>query len=72
MLPKDYQEEILKMGSGDRKLEYESTRNYVLSLARQRSSSMNPRPSEVLGVDGVGDIGTGGTGANTGGQEQYG
>eukprot|EP00973_Karenia_brevis_P081684 11324198-Karenia_brevis.AAC.1 len=60
------------MGSGDRKLEYESTRNYVLSLAQQRASSMNPRPSEVLGVEGAGDNGAGGAGANTGGQEQYG
>eukprot|EP00973_Karenia_brevis_P031428 4335508-Karenia_brevis.AAC.1 len=52
MLPKDYQEEILKMGSGDSKLEYEKVKNYVLSLAQQRASSMQPRPSEVLGVDG--------------------
>eukprot|EP00973_Karenia_brevis_P028623 3946311-Karenia_brevis.AAC.1 len=40
------------MGSGDKKLEYESIRNYVLSLAQQRASSMNPKPSEVLGVEG--------------------
>eukprot|EP00973_Karenia_brevis_P042237 5847165-Karenia_brevis.AAC.1 len=51
MLAKDYQEEILKMGSGDRKLKYEDTKNYVWSLAQQRASRMNPRPSEVLGVD---------------------
>eukprot|EP00973_Karenia_brevis_P041967 5810122-Karenia_brevis.AAC.1 len=52
MLPKDYQEEILKMGSGDTKLEYEKVKSYVLSLAQQRASSMQPRPSEVLGVEG--------------------
>eukprot|EP00973_Karenia_brevis_P087017 12068536-Karenia_brevis.AAC.1 len=51
MLPKDYQEEILKMGSGDNKLEYEKVRSYVLSLAQQRASSMNPRSSEIQGVD---------------------
>eukprot|EP00973_Karenia_brevis_P078784 10934788-Karenia_brevis.AAC.1 len=51
ILPKEYKEEILKMGSGDKKLEYESIRDYVLSLAQQRASSMNPRPSEVLGAE---------------------
>eukprot|EP00973_Karenia_brevis_P086103 11941161-Karenia_brevis.AAC.1 len=52
ILPKDYKEEILKMGSEDKKLEYEGIRNYVLSLAQQRASSKNPRPSDVLGVEG--------------------
>eukprot|EP00973_Karenia_brevis_P091164 12406212-Karenia_brevis.AAC.1 len=52
MLPKEYKEEFLKMGSGDKKLEHESTRNYVLSLTQQRASSMSPKPSEVLGVEG--------------------
>eukprot|EP00973_Karenia_brevis_P002721 371165-Karenia_brevis.AAC.1 len=51
MLPKDYQEEILKMGRWDSKLEYEKVKNYVLSLAQQRASSMNPRPSKIQGVD---------------------
>eukprot|EP00973_Karenia_brevis_P016260 2226785-Karenia_brevis.AAC.1 len=40
------------MGSGDERLEYERVRNYVLSLAQQRASSMNPKPSKVLGVEG--------------------
>eukprot|EP00973_Karenia_brevis_P069793 9703534-Karenia_brevis.AAC.1 len=40
------------MGSGDKKLEYESIRSYVLSLAQQSASSMNPKPSDVLGVEG--------------------
>eukprot|EP00973_Karenia_brevis_P052028 7225760-Karenia_brevis.AAC.1 len=60
------------MGSGDRKLEYESTRNYVLSLARQMTSSMQPRPAEVLGVDGAGGSNNTGAAANAGGQEQQG
>eukprot|EP00973_Karenia_brevis_P068612 9541515-Karenia_brevis.AAC.1 len=51
MLPKDYQEEILKMGNGDKKLEYENVKNYVLSLAQQRASSTNPKPSDVMGMD---------------------
>eukprot|EP00973_Karenia_brevis_P073515 10214843-Karenia_brevis.AAC.1 len=50
MLPKDYQEEILKMGSGDSKLEYEKVKTYVLSLAQQRASSMMPKQSDILGV----------------------
>eukprot|EP00973_Karenia_brevis_P091397 12407272-Karenia_brevis.AAC.1 len=40
------------MGRGDKKLEYENIRSYVLSLAQQRASSMNPKPSDVLGVEG--------------------
>eukprot|EP00973_Karenia_brevis_P035234 4860541-Karenia_brevis.AAC.1 len=40
------------MGSGDKKLEYDSIRNYVMSLARQRASSMSPKPSDVLGAEG--------------------
>eukprot|EP00973_Karenia_brevis_P006389 869646-Karenia_brevis.AAC.1 len=40
------------MGSGDSKLKYEKVKHYVLNLAQQRASSMQPRPSEVLGVDG--------------------
>eukprot|EP00973_Karenia_brevis_P042501 5883934-Karenia_brevis.AAC.1 len=51
MLPMDYQEEILKIGSGDRKLEYENVKNYVLSWAQQRASSMHPKPSDVIGMD---------------------
>eukprot|EP00973_Karenia_brevis_P092951 12414852-Karenia_brevis.AAC.1 len=43
------------MGSDDKKLEYESIRNCVLSLAQQRASSMNPKPSDVLGVEGQGE-----------------
>eukprot|EP00973_Karenia_brevis_P021728 2988051-Karenia_brevis.AAC.1 len=67
-MPKEYQEEILKMGSGDKRLEYESVRNYALSLAQQRASSMNPKPSEVLGVEGSG---TGGVGEIPAMQEKY-
>eukprot|EP00973_Karenia_brevis_P083058 11515908-Karenia_brevis.AAC.1 len=52
ILPKEYREEILKMGSGDKKLEYDNVRSYVLSLAQQRASSMNPKPSDVLGLEG--------------------
>eukprot|EP00973_Karenia_brevis_P065819 9147298-Karenia_brevis.AAC.1 len=52
LLPKEYSEEILKLGSGDKKLEYDNVRSYVLSLAQQRVSSMTPKPSEVLGVEG--------------------
>eukprot|EP00973_Karenia_brevis_P087225 12092877-Karenia_brevis.AAC.1 len=55
ILPKEFREEILKRGSGDKKLEYENVRSYVLSLAQQRASSMTPRPSEVLGVEGQGE-----------------
>eukprot|EP00973_Karenia_brevis_P029466 4064483-Karenia_brevis.AAC.1 len=51
LLPKEYREEILKLGSGDKKLEYDQVRICVLSLAQQRASSMTPKPSEVLGVD---------------------
>eukprot|EP00973_Karenia_brevis_P074057 10292295-Karenia_brevis.AAC.1 len=51
ILPKEYKEEILKLGSGDKKLEYDQVRGYVLSLAQQRASSMTPKPSEVMGVD---------------------
>eukprot|EP00973_Karenia_brevis_P019841 2721148-Karenia_brevis.AAC.1 len=39
------------MGSGDKKLEYDQVRGYVLRLAQQRASSMTPKPSEVMGVD---------------------
>eukprot|EP00973_Karenia_brevis_P033314 4595665-Karenia_brevis.AAC.1 len=46
ILPKEYKEEILKLGSGDKKLEYDQVRSYVLSLAQQRASSMTPKPSE--------------------------
>eukprot|EP00973_Karenia_brevis_P046858 6501860-Karenia_brevis.AAC.1 len=60
------------MGSGDRKLENESTGNYVLSLAKQKASRMQHRPSDVLGVDEVGGNNNGGAAANTGGQEQQG
>eukprot|EP00973_Karenia_brevis_P091891 12409655-Karenia_brevis.AAC.1 len=50
MLPKDYQEEILKMGSSDDNLEYEKVKGYVLSLAQQRASSMLPKQSDILNV----------------------
>eukprot|EP00973_Karenia_brevis_P034188 4715483-Karenia_brevis.AAC.1 len=71
MLPKEYEDEILKMGSGDKKLEYETTRNYVLSLAQQRASSMQPKPSDVLGVEGSSDdAGSASTGSS--GQEYQG
>eukprot|EP00973_Karenia_brevis_P073299 10184541-Karenia_brevis.AAC.1 len=50
--PEEYREEILKLGSGDKKLEYDDVRSCVLSFAQQRASSMTPKPSEVLGVEG--------------------
>eukprot|EP00973_Karenia_brevis_P047343 6572823-Karenia_brevis.AAC.1 len=55
ILPKEYREEILKLGSGDERSEYDNVRSYVLSLAQQRPSSMTPKPSEVLGVEGQGE-----------------
>eukprot|EP00973_Karenia_brevis_P082093 11382630-Karenia_brevis.AAC.1 len=39
------------MGSGDKKLEYDQVRGYVLSLAQQRGSAMTPKPNDVMGVD---------------------
>eukprot|EP00973_Karenia_brevis_P089960 12400262-Karenia_brevis.AAC.1 len=72
ILPKEYQEEILKMRSVDKKLEYESTRNYVLSLAQQRASSMQPKPSDVLGVDGGGSSTGAGASPGAGNEEQPG
>eukprot|EP00973_Karenia_brevis_P049997 6941242-Karenia_brevis.AAC.1 len=51
MLPREYQEEILKLGSGEKKLEYESIRGYVLNLAQQKASAMQPRAADVFGVD---------------------
>eukprot|EP00973_Karenia_brevis_P018722 2567345-Karenia_brevis.AAC.1 len=50
MLPKEYQEEILKMGSGQKKLEYDSMRAYVLNLAQQKASAMQPK-IDIAGVD---------------------
>eukprot|EP00973_Karenia_brevis_P067034 9322332-Karenia_brevis.AAC.1 len=50
MLPGDYQEEILQMGSGEKKVEYDSMRAYVLNLAQQRASAMQPR-ADIAGVD---------------------
>eukprot|EP00973_Karenia_brevis_P051172 7107861-Karenia_brevis.AAC.1 len=46
------------MGSGDKKLEYDQVRGYVLSLAQQRASSSTPKPNDVMGVDDQ-DQGTG-------------
>eukprot|EP00973_Karenia_brevis_P065851 9151308-Karenia_brevis.AAC.1 len=43
------------MGSGDKRLEYDQVRGYVLSLAQQRANSMTPKPSEVMGVDKKGE-----------------
>eukprot|EP00973_Karenia_brevis_P081173 11256242-Karenia_brevis.AAC.1 len=51
LLPKDYREEVLKMGSGDKKLEYDQVRGYVISLAQQRGSAMTPKPNDVMGID---------------------
>eukprot|EP00973_Karenia_brevis_P054781 7615620-Karenia_brevis.AAC.1 len=56
---------------GTKKLEYENARNCVLSLAQQRAN-MQPRPAEVLGVDGMGDNNNTGAAANTESQEQQG
>eukprot|EP00973_Karenia_brevis_P062642 8710242-Karenia_brevis.AAC.1 len=71
MLPRECQEEILKLGSGEKKSEYESIRSYVLSLAQQKASSMQPKPSEVLGVeDGTEQIDQ--SDHKSGGQEEYG
>eukprot|EP00973_Karenia_brevis_P078073 10844593-Karenia_brevis.AAC.1 len=50
MLPKEYQEEILKMESGQKKLEYDSMRAYVLNLAQQKASTMQPK-MDIAGVD---------------------
>eukprot|EP00973_Karenia_brevis_P094510 12422856-Karenia_brevis.AAC.1 len=50
MLPKGYQEEILKMGSGQKKLEYDSMRAYVLNLAQKKASAMQPK-IDIAGVD---------------------
>eukprot|EP00973_Karenia_brevis_P020904 2874841-Karenia_brevis.AAC.1 len=47
---------MLKLGSGDKRLEYENVRSYVPSLAQQRASSMTPKPSEVLGVEGQEEV----------------
>eukprot|EP00973_Karenia_brevis_P043234 5990553-Karenia_brevis.AAC.1 len=52
MQPREYQDEILKLGSGEKKLEYDSIRGYVLNLAQQKASAMQPRASDVLGVEG--------------------
>eukprot|EP00973_Karenia_brevis_P006628 900606-Karenia_brevis.AAC.1 len=46
ILPKDYREEIFKMGSGDKRLEYGQVRGYVLTLAQQRANSMTPKSNE--------------------------
>eukprot|EP00973_Karenia_brevis_P056781 7900588-Karenia_brevis.AAC.1 len=56
------------MGSGDKKLEYEKVKSYVLSLAQQRASSMNPRSSEIQGVDTPSSDGNHGGG---GGDDKY-
>eukprot|EP00973_Karenia_brevis_P085730 11892729-Karenia_brevis.AAC.1 len=39
------------MGSGDKRLEYDQVRGYVLNLAQQRANSMTPKPSEVMGIN---------------------
>eukprot|EP00973_Karenia_brevis_P072665 10093850-Karenia_brevis.AAC.1 len=39
------------MGSTERKLDYESCRKYVVSVAHQRISARIPRPAEIGGVD---------------------
>eukprot|EP00973_Karenia_brevis_P050533 7015228-Karenia_brevis.AAC.1 len=66
MLPEEYQEEILETGSGEKQLEYESTKSYVLNLAQQKASSMPPRPPDVLGLKGGKECGSQ---DNSGGQE---
>eukprot|EP00973_Karenia_brevis_P068690 9550836-Karenia_brevis.AAC.1 len=38
------------MGSSNDKLEYEKVKGYVLSLAQQRASSMQPKPQDILNV----------------------
>eukprot|EP00973_Karenia_brevis_P008789 1188142-Karenia_brevis.AAC.1 len=39
------------MGSGDKKLDYDQVRGYVISLAQQRGSAMVPKPNEVMGIE---------------------
>eukprot|EP00973_Karenia_brevis_P054411 7560200-Karenia_brevis.AAC.1 len=51
MLPKEYPEETTRMGSTEKKLEYEMCRNYVVSLANQRISAKIPKPAEIGGID---------------------
>eukprot|EP00973_Karenia_brevis_P064838 9006084-Karenia_brevis.AAC.1 len=38
------------MGSGQKKLEYDSMRAYVLNLAQQKASAMQPK-SDIAGVE---------------------
>eukprot|EP00973_Karenia_brevis_P013081 1775208-Karenia_brevis.AAC.1 len=38
------------MGSGQKKLEYDSMRAYVLNLAQQKASAMQPR-ADIAGID---------------------
>eukprot|EP00973_Karenia_brevis_P071314 9905832-Karenia_brevis.AAC.1 len=51
MLPKEYQEEIIKIGSAEKKLEYEMCRNYIVSLANQRIAARIPKPADIGNVD---------------------
>eukprot|EP00973_Karenia_brevis_P077967 10830890-Karenia_brevis.AAC.1 len=47
MLPKEYQEEIIKMGSTEKKLEYEMCRNHIVSIANQRIAARTPKPADI-------------------------
>eukprot|EP00973_Karenia_brevis_P021844 3003362-Karenia_brevis.AAC.1 len=51
MLPKEYQEEIVKMGSTEKRLEYESCRNCIVSIASQRIAARTPKPADIGNVD---------------------
>eukprot|EP00973_Karenia_brevis_P031259 4315537-Karenia_brevis.AAC.1 len=50
-LPKEYQEEIFRMGSTEEKLEYQMCSNYVVSLANQRISARIPKPAAIGGIE---------------------
>eukprot|EP00973_Karenia_brevis_P047144 6543240-Karenia_brevis.AAC.1 len=51
MLPKDHQEEIIKMGSTEKKLEYEMCRHYIVSLANQRIVARIPKPADIGNIN---------------------
>eukprot|EP00973_Karenia_brevis_P084867 11776117-Karenia_brevis.AAC.1 len=39
------------MGSTEKRLEYESCRNYIVSIANQRIAARIPKPADINNVD---------------------